>query len=82
MGVLLDDEPADELVVDVLTTSNNGWSRSDGGTGGGWSLRDEMPRDKRGRVGRDGGVSGWSSEPDGSCEDMVVRPEMVYRRLD
>ncbi|KAG9096368.1 hypothetical protein FS749_008644 [Ceratobasidium sp. UAMH 11750] len=73
MGVVLDDEPVDELAVDVLeelpTTSNIGWSLSDGGTGGGWGLRDEMPRDKRGRAGRDGG---GNNELDGSC-DMVVR---------
>lgn len=71
-------ELEDEDVVDELplaTTSSRGWSRRDGGTGGGWGRREEMPRDMRGRVGRWGGVAGGSSELDAedSCEVMVGR---------
>lgn len=46
---LEDDDVLEELPL--ATTSSSGWSRRDGGTGGGCGRLEEMPRDRRGRVG-------------------------------
>jgi hypothetical protein len=83
-GVLTDDAVDDEDVLDELptaTASSSGWSRRDGGTGGGWGFRDEMPRDKRGRAGRAGWALGGCSELEGASCEVMVLSEMMQELL-
>lgn len=82
-----DEEAPEEVAAELdelpwATASSKGESLSEGGTGGGAGFLDDMPRERRGRVGRDGGVSvceAYIELDDGGrlCEAILIQTHAI-----